>query len=300
MTNDIVSVGAWTSFDRIVLLTEEFTDGATVAATPSPSPDDVYFGDCSINVAAVARSLGATVGLASVVGEDFDSNGYRAHLDRLGIDLSGVVVQTGMTSGWSLNITTPSGLTYCISRLDASLKQSEHSPPEALVEQARWVVINEAFSDYTLTAAKLASSHGIPVAINGMVATAGSLAVEFLETAELLIVNEAESLALEELLEPQNQRPPKMIVTMGANGAAVSEGAKHWTVPPRQGIEVVDTTGAGDAFAAGTVVGLLRGFALNEAARIGSAAASFVIEQVGCQTNLPNWPGIQHRLKESP
>lgn len=297
MSIDIVSVGAWTAFDRIVRLDGELTDGTTVSTLPSPDPDETFYGDCSINVAAVAASLGATTGLVSVVGEDFVSSGYRDHLETLGVDVSGVVIRPGATSGHSLNISTPGGSTYCISRLDAALFQDEYDPPNDLITQARWVVINEAFSGYTLRIARLAEDAGIPVALNGMVATGGPLAVEFLRIADVMVTNRSEAMALESQVG-QDHLPARRIVTIGSGGARIVDGSDTWSVAPVVGNGVVDTTGAGDSFTAGTVVGLLRGLTLLRAAEIGSAAASYVIEEIGCQTKLPTWDGIQQRLKE--
>ncbi len=52
---------------------------------------------------------------------------------------------------------------------------------------------------------------------------------------------------------------------------------------------VVDVNGAGDSFVAGVATGLLRELPLIDAVRFGAGVASFVIEAVGCQTNLPTW-----------
>ena len=58
---------------------------------------------------------------------------------------------------------------------------------------------------------------------------------------------------------------------------------------------VVDTTGAGDGFRAGFFAGLSRSLPLEECAWIGAAAASFVVESAGAQTNLPTWEMVQRR-----
>ena len=92
MTAEIVSVGAWAAFDRILALDGEADDGATVSVLSHPPHEEVFFGDCSINVAAAAASLGAGAALATVVGDDFDTSGYRDHLESLGVDLRGVAI----------------------------------------------------------------------------------------------------------------------------------------------------------------------------------------------------------------
>ena len=296
MTIDLVSIGAWAAFDRIVDLDGDLERGATVSVRSHPPHQEVFYGDCSINVAAVASALGARAAVATVVGEDFDSCGYREHLETLGVDTSGVIVHPGATSGWNLNISTPDGSSYCISHRDASRFQDTYPPPAELITQARWLVVSEAFGPYTLAAAQLAHQAGVSVALNGMVASAGDLASELLRVADLLMINQAESDTLERLLGAGSV-PARRVVTKGSQGALVIDGDNTHSVDPVTGGSVIDPTGAGDAFTAATVVGLVRGHSLRDAAALASAAASFVIEKVGCQTNLPSWQDVQQRLR---
>ena len=61
-------------------------------------------------------------------------------------------------------------------------------------------------------------------------------------------------------------------------------------------IIVRDPPGSGNGFVAGLAVGPAQGQALPEAIRLGARAASFVVEAVGCQANLPSMPAAQARL----
>ena len=70
---------------------------------------------------------------------------------------------------------------------------------------------------------------------------------------------------------------PQMVVTMGERGAVYAvPGKEHGFVPPQK-VEVVDTTGCGDAFFAGVAIGLTYGKELKEACEIGTRLASSVI-----------------------
>jgi ribokinase len=300
MTVELVSVGAWAAFDRILELDGNIADGATVSVRSSqPDHDDYFYGDCSPNVAAVAASLGTRVGLATVVGEDFNASGYRDHLEKLGIDLRGVIIHPGASSGWNLNISTPDGSSFCISHRDASRHQDQYSPPADLIAKATWVVISEAFGRYSLAAATLARQAGVSVALNGMVASAGDLATEFIVNADLLFINEAESETLANLLGP-GHGPDKRVVTRGSRETMVIDGGDIWSVKPIPVDPVIDQTGAGDALAGATMAALLRGYPLEGAVRFGSAAAACVIGEVGCQTNLPTWADLMERMKSQP
>jgi sugar/nucleoside kinase (ribokinase family) len=75
-----------------------------------------------------------------------------------------------------------------------------------------------------------------------------------------------------------------IIVTCGADGALAVAGGETVTVPiARIGTGVVDTTGAGDLFAAGFLVGQARGRSLDDSLRIGSVAAAEVISHFGAR-----------------
>ena len=70
---------------------------------------------------------------------------------------------------------------------------------------------------------------------------------------------------------------PCMVVTMGAEGAVYAQANGECGVVPAKKVDVIDTTGAGDAFFAGTAIGLTYGKPLPEACEIGSRLAASVI-----------------------
>lgn len=78
------------------------------------------------------------------------------------------------------------------------------------------------------------------------------------------------------------------IVTRSGSGSVVVQGSETLDVSPVTVREVVDTTGAGDLYAAGFLFGYTRGLDLAHCGRLGSLAASMVIQQVGprLQTSL--------------
>lgn len=94
---------------------------------------------------------------------------------------------------------------------------------------------------------------------------------------------------------------PRLIVTMGGDGAvyANQSGTEKGLCPARP-VKVKDTTGAGDAFCAGVVVGLTYGKSLREACEIGTHLASSVIvtsENV-CPRFMPRELGLDVDVKD--
>ena len=87
---------------------------------------------------------------------------------------------------------------------------------------------------------------------------------------------------------------PAMVVTMGAQGAVYADCLGNRGVCPARKVQVIDTTGAGDAFCAGVSIGLTYGKSLPEAIEIGSMLAASVItssENV-CPRFLPSELGL--------
>lgn len=86
----------------------------------------------------------------------------------------------------------------------------------------------------------------------------------------------------------------KMVVTMGSKGAVYASLEGENGVCPAFKVNVIDTTGAGDAFFAGTCIGLTYGKSLEEACKIGNRLASSVIQSVEnvCPRFLPEEFGL--------
>jgi sugar/nucleoside kinase (ribokinase family) len=111
---------------------------------------------------------------------------------------------------------------------------------------------------------------------------------DFLPSVDVLLGNEEEVLSvsrestLTDAIDALRSHCSVMAVTRGAEGSVViaHEGVPV-AVPAYPVANIVDTTGAGDLYAAGFLFGLTRGRALEECARLGSLAASEIIAHLG-------------------
>ncbi|MBQ4051946.1 MAG: carbohydrate kinase family protein [Oscillospiraceae bacterium] len=102
------------------------------------------------------------------------------------------------------------------------------------------------------------------------------------QEAGLLFETDCSSRTPEEMLkllitEREKQKIPAMIVTLGEKGAVFASAHGEAGLVPARKVEVIDTTGAGDAFCAGVACGLTRKLSLSGAAEIGAAFAASVI-----------------------
>jgi len=81
-------------------------------------------------------------------------------------------------------------------------------------------------------------------------------------------------------------------VKLGKRGCYVTDGEESYSVEP-YGVKVVDTTGAGDAFCAGFLYGLIKGKDLYECGRLGNFVASRCITKIGAREGLPKLSDLQ-------
>lgn len=106
---------------------------------------------------------------------------------------------------------------------------------------------------------------------------------------DILFANEHELAALtgiddfEAALAQLAPKVPTLVVTRSENGAHAVSGGEHVHVPAEPVAQVVDTTGAGDLFAAGFLFGHVRGRSLAECLRLGGICAAEVISHYGAR-----------------
>jgi ribokinase len=84
-------------------------------------------------------------------------------------------------------------------------------------------------------------------------------------------------------------------VKLGGRGCYVTDGRESHHVEAFK-VQIVDTTGAGDAFCAGFLYGLLNGKSLKECAKLGNFVASRCIMKLGARTGLPRLEGLKSLL----
>jgi adenosine kinase len=93
---------------------------------------------------------------------------------------------------------------------------------------------------------------------------------------------------------------PAIVTTLGENGARVTTAEGDTDVPAAKARQVVDPTGAGDAFRAGLIQGLIEGESLASAALRGAVCGSFAVEEYGTQTYSFTPDEFAARLKSVP
>jgi adenosine kinase len=90
-----------------------------------------------------------------------------------------------------------------------------------------------------------------------------------------------------------------VVTTLGREGSRIARRNAVVDIPPAPARQESDPTGAGDAYRAGLVAGLLRGLELEQAGRVASLAATYAVEQVGTMEHSYTPAEFSERYREA-
>lgn len=238
--------------------------GETVLAD---GPLQRFAGGKGGNQAVAAAAAGASVTFVGAVGAD---DGGRAYLERLrsrGIDVTAVRTTESAATGQAWITVDDEGENSIVVIAGANAEVvaddlPELGPGDVLLLQLEVPLRTVA------AAARVAQGRGARVVINA--APYAALPHDVAALADPLVVNEHEALQLAD----SDAAPTSVLVTFGAAGCSW-DGERHDGIPVDDA-DVVDTTGAGDAFcgalAAALAAGADRASALRSASEAGAAA----------------------------
>lgn len=122
-----------------------------------------------------------------------------------------------------------------------------------------------------------------------------------ISNAAALIGNEYELALIENRLdrtvEALLELVPLVVVTRGAHGVTLLRSGERVDVSAACATEVIDPTGAGDAFRAGLIIGMVHSLPLVACGRLGAVAAVYAIEHKGMQEHFYTWPEFVGRYQ---
>jgi len=262
----------------------------------------LQFGGTAGNIAYNLALLGETPEIIATAGSDFSS--YRSHLLLTGIDPTPIRVLTEneeMTS--SAYIFTDKADNQIAAFFEGAGGHSYDTPVEtegralAIVAAGCTTDMNSLPSYYRQRGMKYLYDPGqqIPVLTGDELSAAISgSAVLFATDHELQRILEKTGWNETELVT----NAQAIVTTFGAQGSRIITAAKGaldvQAVPANA---VVDSTGAGDAYRAGFIKGMLAGKPLDHCARIGSAVAAYVVEAYGTQAHRFTLDDVKHRYR---
>jgi ribokinase len=240
------------------------------------------------NQAVGAARLGAEVSLLTAVGTDVFGDAAFDLWREEGVDAEAVVRSELATMAGAILVEAGGDNRIVITPGALTTLQPAHVDAFAAAIQAADVCLVQLeipvpTAQRTL---ELARAAGVETILNPAPAPEEPLAPDVLALVDYLTPNETEAAALGDVSSARN-----VVLTLGAEGARV--GGEH---VPAFRAEVVDTTGAGDAFNAAFALALAEGRAALDAVRWGCAAGAHMVEHEGVVPGLPTRAQLEHRL----
>jgi ribokinase len=272
----------------------------------------MFVGGKGNNQALAAARAGAKVSMVGRVGDDDFGTTIIDTLVRTGVDAQRVIRDPEVGSGIAIIIVGGDGDNSIVIAQQANLKLSpaDVENARALIASASIVLLQmEVSMEANIAAAKVAHSAGVPVALNPAPAPEdGKLPDELLQHLTFIIPNQTEVQQLtgveaitrggaEQAAAALRALGPKtVILTLGEQGALLSQQGKDAMFVDSFSVSAIDTTAAGDAFCGAFAASFARGTGLEAAVKFGCAAGALACTRLGAEPSLPQREEIEQLI----
>ncbi len=261
-----------------------------------------HFGGTAGNIAYGLALLGEKPSILAAAGKDFQL--YREWLEKNGVDLNFARVISDKPTTIS-NIMTDSAdnqiAALCLGAMAHSCEIKDNEIPAnafAIISpgniddmQRLPALYREKKIPFIFDPSQQIPQLSADALRNGIMGSKVFISNDY----ELALVLEKTGWTEEGLLE----RAEIIITTLGEKGSRIRTGKNVFEIPASQVKEVVDPTGAGDAYRAGFIKGLLANWPLEVAGRFAGVVATYAVEVYGTQEYSTSLPEARARYKES-
>jgi len=290
----------------------------------------MFLGGKGFNQAVGSRRLGADVGIVGRVGRDPFGEMFLGKLEQEGIDLSGVTRDAEAGTAIATPVVDENGQNSIIAAPRANMRVTLDDI-QAAAEQIAFADILMLQFEVPLAASRRAAEiagehktlvmldpapvrHGAPDEVRSQSTEAGAQSPGTLDHwttrpldhfyIDYLVPNEVEAHMLtgrmtpEEaaaVLLPETQRG--VVISLGEMGALAVSRAALIRFPAHK-VNVVDTTGAGDAFRAGLAVRVAEGASLDDAVRFANACGALACTVTGAEPSMPRRSAVELLLAQ--
>jgi sugar/nucleoside kinase (ribokinase family) len=258
-------------------------------------------GGSAANTMAGVAALGGRAGFVGQVAPDQLGNFYRHDLTAAGVEFTTPALDVGVPTARSMILVTPDGHRT----MNTFLGAAQHLPSSALDEQQirgssaiylegyLWDPETPRYA--MIRAIEIAREAGRKVAFSlsdtfcierhrdgfNQLIDGGRIDILFANQAEIEML--AGVPHLDRAVAAVRGKVETLVVTRGEHGALATQGSERADIAAEAVGEVVDTTGAGDLFAAGFLFGHARDLGLRQSLKLGAVAAAEIIQHYGAR-----------------
>lgn len=266
-------------------------------------------GSAGNTIRAMAR-IGCKVGFIGKVGPDTTGDFFVQALKNLGVEP--FIFRGTERSGKCVSLISPDGERTMVTHLGAALELEADEITPAIFDGydclyvEGYLVQNHALLRHTVETARRC---GLKIAIDLASFNVVEENIDFLrslvaDSVDILFANQDEAKAFTGESEPINalQAISDMcelaVIKIGTRGALIKNGSEVLHVGIMAAAKRVDTTGAGDFYAAGFLTGLCNGLSLRQCGTIGAITAGKVIEVVGTTFGEEVWDEVLRLIRK--
>ncbi|HUJ65816.1 MAG TPA: adenosine kinase [Acidimicrobiales bacterium] len=256
-------------------------------------------GGSAANTAACLASLGASVEFTGKVRDDGLGRVFTHDIRAAGVRFQVEPATAGPGTGRCLVMVTPDAEKTMCTNLGAGALLSAADIDADAIASARVLYLEGYLCGKPETdpaverAISVARDRGTLVALSGSdpawVELKRAALDALLDRVDIFFGNEAEACGLtgtdsaDAALVALSHRCQTVAITLGAHGSIVAQGSEVVSVPAAPVTQVVDTTGAGDSYAAGFLYGVVRDSGPERSARLGAIAAAEIVSHLGAR-----------------
>lgn len=263
-------------------------------------------GGMAANAAAAIAHLGGAVELWSRIGGDSAGQRILWFLKADGVDTQYVRTFDGARSSTSAVIVDNGGERLIVGERDHAMSMDSSWLPLERIAGAAAVLSDLRWLEGTRVAFREARARGVPTLLDAdLGGGVGAVLAEFLELTDYAIFSGP---ALDIFAPDMDARAQlESVLALGVRHAGVTRGADGYTWLSKSGstghqpgfaAEIIDTTGAGDAFHGAFAWALAEGRPAVECARIAAAVAALKCRKLGARAGLPTRAELEEFLAE--
>ena len=266
----------------------------------------LYTGGCATNTATALARLGLPVDVIGKVGLDPFGDFVVHELERQGIGTLGVSRDPEIGTSSTMVLVDLDGERRFVHYIGANARLTLDDVDLAAIQSASILHIGGSLvlpgldGEPTALVLQQAKSAGVTTCLDTVWDDTGrwmELLAPSLPFVDYFVPNLAEAQALTGLDEPEDvarslldRGVHTVALKMGAAGCLVMTDTGEPFCVPAFAVNVVDATGAGDAFAAGLVAGVWLGYPLEQTARLANAVGALCVTGVGATGNVCSLP----------
>ncbi|MFB6089920.1 MAG: carbohydrate kinase family protein [Halobellus sp.] len=273
----------------------------TLRVDALPSPDGEVTvdsrrsggGGSASNVANALSELAVDASLLGSVGDDEHGHVAREELAANGVDVSNVVVTDELETTTKYIVVEPAGEVMVLGCPGANEAFTAADLSESELAGADHLHMTSQDPETARQLAERARVHDVPVSFDPGRRIDDREYGPALTTVDYLFLNDREAALALDAFDLTDQT---LVLKHGPEGAEIRRGRER-TAHPGYPIDAVDTTGAGDAFAAGFIAALVDGDADERALAVGNACGAIAAKAPGARTSL-SWDDVRAFIGE--